>query len=744
MTSNSACHSLASIQFLPAELTELILIFAAASGFPTAIANLAQTCRAFHALVYHSSDQHLWREVFLTTFDDPRVNAEWHAQQVADNPGVNAKNEPDKDYNWGAEFMRRIWTSNYIRNCTNPRWRASVEATRTSDSLTSLENNTCALETLVSTVRSALPCPPTIVFSFLSTSDSTSVFDGGAGLLGTRPAYPIFPPQPHTFLSSHRGSDADSSAARPTSRPVTYPSSRNIAWFETVLKRGLPPALTALLSGDTWKGGIMGQLLSERETRMMQALGRVVCYTGFIPASPPEETEETASESASKTQTEDEDIGADHNEQGEEESGMGWAQTHEAQQSAAPSERIGDPVDFITGTRGGDVLGPATASPDMSVAAQNRRARRLARMRVYNMRYLTPKRHWGPFLPITSPPPSPSHGGVQTTGRSPVREEDELLEPILALFAGVRNANTEHHVDDEDGSISDDDEAIDTGGSDNESASAAGAFNDDRDHTPWHGQRSSDTPHPSLLRPDWAYLAAVRLVVEANLREAVTSNELSGLVWLDGLRKGSAPVDMGAGASTAKDDAEIPERLSWRTPKQTEEEKEKGRAKGRSFEAEEGSADGYDWAGVTGIWRRCICWMDYRDLILHNLSSEFNDPHLQEAVRIVPMRLRVASYSPSPIPIFGDRPTIHVVGETSGSSPSGQVRRVRGTVSVIADGSVRWTLYSSVDGGDADEWVSEGVQVGGVTSAMGVLGIWTGAYHERMDPIGPSWAWKVG
>lgn len=41
-----------------------------------------------------------------------------------------------------------------------------------------------------------------------------------------------------------------------------------------------------------------------------------------------------------------------------------------------------------------------------------------------------------------------------------------------------------------------------------------------------------------------------------------------------------------------------------------------------------------------------------------------------------------------------------------------------------------------MDGGDADEWVSEGVQVGGVTSAMGVLGIWTGAYHERMDPIG--------
>ena len=63
-----------------------------------------------------------------------------------------------------------------------------------------------------------------------------------------------------------------------------------------------------------------------------------------------------------------------------------------------------------------------------------------------------------------------------------------------------------------------------------------------------------------------------------------------------------------------------------------------------------------------------------------------------------------------------------------------------------------------------DEWVSEGVQVGGVASAMGVMGLWTGATHERIDPLGrytstlnldiisdeancgpgPCWAWKVG
>ena len=62
-----------------------------------------------------------------------------------------------------------------------------------------------------------------------------------------------------------------------------------------------------------------------------------------------------------------------------------------------------------------------------------------------------------------------------------------------------------------------------------------------------------------------------------------------------------------------------------------------------------------------------------------------------------------------------------------------------------------------------DEWLSDGVQVGGVASAMGVLGLWTGAQHERMDPLGaslsfrrqlrpytnglipgPCWCWKVG
>ena len=47
-----------------------------------------------------------------------------------------------------------------------------------------------------------------------------------------------------------------------------------------------------------------------------------------------------------------------------------------------------------------------------------------------------------------------------------------------------------------------------------------------------------------------------------------------------------------------------------------------------------------------------------------------------------------------------------------------------------------FSQYSSLEGAQTYEWVSEGIQVGGVASAMGVLGMWTGAQHERMDPLG--------
>ena len=107
-----------SILTLPPEIIEQVLISTAAAGFPHAIAAFAQTSKSNHALVYDTKDQHLWREVFLTTFDDPRASG--------GGPGwgecVSSASDRHKEdaVDWGVEFRRRIWAAGYLRRETDP------------------------------------------------------------------------------------------------------------------------------------------------------------------------------------------------------------------------------------------------------------------------------------------------------------------------------------------------------------------------------------------------------------------------------------------------------------------------------------------------------------------------------------------------------------------------------------------------------------------------------------------------
>ena len=63
---------------------------------------------------------------------------------------------------------------------------------------------------------------------------------------------------------------------------------------------------------------------------------------------------------------------------------------------------------------------------------------------------------------------------------------------------------------------------------------------------------------------------------------------------------------------------------------------------------------------------------------------------------IVPCRLRIVGYSPSPLPQYADCPTIHLEGDMGGADWDAwdDTRRLHGTVGMIADGSVRWCLVS--------------------------------------------------
>ncbi|EJF58412.1 hypothetical protein DICSQDRAFT_128849 [Dichomitus squalens LYAD-421 SS1] len=179
-----------------------------------------------------------------------------------------------------------------------------------------------------------------------------------------------------------------------------------------------------------------------------------------------------------------------------------------------------------------------------------------------------------------------------------------------------------------------------------------------------------------------------------------------------------------------------------------------------------------DWAGVTGRWRRFVCFMDYRDLYMYNYSllppgphdpSFFDDP-FDEALRPVELHLSLISREdyfrePSRIPIdpsvlasspeaklpgkrsIGDCedpvfPTLYFKGVSHGAAAT-----VRGKVSVLSDGAVRWQFVTTYDG--RMQWSAEGVQLGHVRSAAGIAGIWTGAHHDRDDPAGPFWMVKV-
>ncbi|KZO92874.1 hypothetical protein CALVIDRAFT_540549 [Calocera viscosa TUFC12733] len=85
-------------------------------------------------------------------------------------------------------------------------------------------------------------------------------------------------------------------------------------------------------------------------------------------------------------------------------------------------------------------------------------------------------------------------------------------------------------------------------------------------------------------------------------------------------------------------------------------------------------------------------------------------------------------------------PPIYFSGTVQSSDTWHPTSYVHGRVERNEDGTVYWKLTSNYDG--QDRWVSEGVQIGGMESKMGVFGIWSDAFHEHEGPAGPFWFWK--
>ncbi|KAG8732841.1 hypothetical protein FRC11_010610 [Ceratobasidium sp. 423] len=155
-----------------------------------------------------------------------------------------------------------------------------------------------------------------------------------------------------------------------------------------------------------------------------------------------------------------------------------------------------------------------------------------------------------------------------------------------------------------------------------------------------------------------------------------------------------------------------------------------------------------DWAGVEGVWRRLVCFMDYRDFHEYNVHSRrpsgeldtsvFQHKLFNEATRIITMTLKITRSEPANPP-FEHRPTLHFSGFSIANDT--MISAVHGFVCMTPNGYVRWRLVTRYD--TDDRWVTEAVQLGDAGSAAGYLGTWTGNHHEPDDPAGPTWLWKV-
>ncbi|VUC25352.1 unnamed protein product [Clonostachys rosea] len=162
--------------------------------------------------------------------------------------------------------------------------------------------------------------------------------------------------------------------------------------------------------------------------------------------------------------------------------------------------------------------------------------------------------------------------------------------------------------------------------------------------------------------------------------------------------------------------------------------------------------DAQDPYGVAGTYYRVVCFLDHSDFIRFNFSNmgivthNMPRPPLDrgEAVRLILMDLEVTRVEP-PGPDDGQElPVVHFKG-VSRSFDTDFMEDVHstltGSVRLTKEGEVRWSSVSAFDG--QERWRSEGVQIGGVQSARGVVGTWFDSDYDIHGPVGPTAFWKA-
>ncbi|KAL9000691.1 MAG: hypothetical protein Q9169_000727 [Polycauliona sp. 2 TL-2023] len=155
--------------------------------------------------------------------------------------------------------------------------------------------------------------------------------------------------------------------------------------------------------------------------------------------------------------------------------------------------------------------------------------------------------------------------------------------------------------------------------------------------------------------------------------------------------------------------------------------------------------------GASGTWMRVVCFLDYRELFTFNFSEDQPPPgqhrpplDTEEAIRFIVVKLQVTKIEKPGEKDGQGLPVVHFEGNSSSALPpvdANATSKIRGTVRLTPEGEVRWTTFSVFHG--EERWRSEGIQLGGVQAARGVLGYWFDKDFDEYGPAGPTAFWKV-
>ena len=341
-------HFQASLSLLPIELIDEIIIVATSLGDARASSTLAQTCRRLHALVYCQQHRHLWRQMFLIIFDDPRPACNVHTHGRAPRPHLILNNKSKgkgksidhcsavDDFPWEEEYKLRIWAESFILKRTRPPLSGSHD---TPSNLPSTDDDLyIVLETLLRVVLTAAPLP----YHALASVESPC-----QALCMPHP-HPIFSP---ILIAAH-------------SQPGRIPDSRNTRWLARVFERGLPHVLMARLTTFDENGDVD---IQKDPVKWGGLLAKLVAQVGLM--IPIDGTEAEQSNDNARDLTPDSEVS----------------------ECSGDSDQVSESGDEAPCT---STMTSVTTSPED--------VRRLARVRVYNMAYLEPSRIFGPFLPLES------------------------------------------------------------------------------------------------------------------------------------------------------------------------------------------------------------------------------------------------------------------------------------------------------------------------------------------------------